>query len=193
MYRVTDTSTFEVPQDDDVEVVELVHQQLGIDEARSVTEQAFRRPLEKASQLLLVRTTFITHEAQNALLKLLEEPPITSRFLFLVPMDMQLLPTLASRLMVENVSEGDINHRFDDFMNASIADRLLQIETATKAKDTEWMRAIKSGLLGYISKVHSAKEKQTIELVTRLLLTRGASNKMLLEHAALGISRPGKK
>lgn len=193
MFRVADTTTFEIPQEEDVEVVEIVHQQLGIDEARNVTEQAFRRPLEKTSQLLLVRTTFITHEAQNALLKLLEEPPITSRFLFLVPMDMQLLPTLASRLVVETVSENDDNSQFNDFMNASIADRLSQIETATKVKDTEWMRAIKSGLLGYISKAHSAKEKQTIELVTRLLLTRGASNKMLLEHAALGISRPAKK
>tara|TARA_B100000508_G_scaffold38018_2_gene29797 strand:+ start:11529 stop:12131 length:603 start_codon:yes stop_codon:yes gene_type:complete len=192
LLRVTDIRESEQPAQEGVEVVDLLHEQLGIDEARALTERAYTRPSEAAVQLLLVRTLFITHEAQNALLKLLEEPPESTRFLFLAPPDLQLLPTLASRLVVEVAEQQGSGQMFEDFCNADLSDRLSQIETAAKSKDTEWMRQIKQGLLSYSSS-DSMSEKEAVEIVSRLLLTRGASNKMLLEHVALTLPRPAGK
>jgi len=189
MLRVADVNEASAPEIDDAEVLDFTHDQLGISEARSLTAKAYKRPAEASVQLLLVRTAFITHEAQNALLKLLEGPPSTTRFVFFVPYDLQILPTLTSRLAVEIVDDASTNETFAEFIKSSTAERIGQIEVATKNKDNEWMREIKRGLITKMVNSNSLEEKEVLELVSRLLLTRGASNKMLLEHAALTLPR----
>ena len=49
--------------------------QFGIDDVRALISVAYRRPEgAEVERLLLVATEFITEEAQQALLKLIEEP-----------------------------------------------------------------------------------------------------------------------
>jgi DNA polymerase-3 subunit delta' len=159
---------------------------LGVREAQQLVKNAHLRPAATSRQLCVVRAQFITLEAQNALLKVFEEPPHSTRFLLIVPRDFIVIPTLLSRCeTVDADIKAEENLSFVDFLSASFAERLALIDQAQKNKDTHWQRAIKKGLIEYLE-THTQQLKE-LEYAARLLLTRGASNKFLLEHAALTI------
>jgi len=161
-------------------------EKLGIDDARKIVLSAHARPAESLTQTFVLVAHFITLEAQNALLKVVEEPPESSRFVIVVPIDFVILPTILSRCQVTiDANQPDVSEVFTSFVTTGFKDRLAMIETAQKKKDTAWQQSIKSGLTGYVTK--HPELAQELEYCARLLLTRGASNKFLLEHAALTI------
>lgn len=167
----------------------------GIDDARALVKRAYQRPVEKREQVLVVRTDFISLEAQNALLKLLEEPPLSTKLVFVVPYEFSVLPTLISRFSEESIAgqENITNDAFEIFINQSYKDRLAAIDQATKKKDVEWQQSIKRGLINLVAKGEvSQSGLSECEYVARNLLTRGASNKMLLEQAALTLATRSK-
>lgn len=171
------------------EVFDVYIEKFGIDDAREIVRKAHSRPTNSEYTYLVVRTEFITHEAQNALLKVLEEPPTSTKLIFVVPPDLTLLATLESRFS-ETVSgildqAPETKEVFDKFIKANYADRLSMIESATKGKDIEWQRSIKQGLTYHLMVTKKDKSLTSLEYSVRTLLTRGASNKMLLEHIAL--------
>lgn len=173
---------------EDCEITDTTYEKLGISEVRELINQAHQRPMEGDCKLMIIRTEFITIEAQNALLKVLEEPPQSTSFIFVVPESFQFLPTLLSRFSqgVEGDKVTDENINFDEFLKSDIKKRLEDIETHIKKKDVAWQRSIKVGLIEYIKSQQSDKNKTAeLEFTARLLLTRGASNKMLLEQTAL--------
>jgi DNA polymerase III delta prime subunit len=167
------------------------YEKFGINEVREVVGQANLKPAQSDKLLIVIRLQSITVEAQNALLKILEEPPISTNFLFVVPEDIALLSTLESRfqrLQITSDSE-PANSEFSEFTKSTLKDQLTLIEKETKNKNTAWMQAIKSGLVQYLQSTPAdLPGYRELETVSRLLLTRGASNKMLLEHCALLMS-----
>lgn len=183
--RSTTVATALVPVTKQSEVVEMYYERFGIDLARSLIHTAYQRPQHSARQQLVVRAEFVTLEAQNALLKVLEEPPESTEFVFVLPFDFQLLPTLASRFgqWLEVTDETEAKE-FGDFLAATPAQRMMLIDVATKKKDHVWQQHIKTGLITYL-RTNSGAVNRDLEFVARTLLTRGASNKMLLEQAAL--------
>lgn len=70
----------------------------SVDDARAVANFASTSPLQADTKLVVVAATRIFHEAQNALLKLFEEPPAGVTMILVVPSLGQLLPTLRSRV-----------------------------------------------------------------------------------------------
>jgi DNA polymerase III delta prime subunit len=193
IFRVDLVRSFLLPLSifsDDVQ--EVCIDRFGIDDARELVKKAYSRPIEAVEQILVVRTDFITLEAQNALLKVLEEPPSSTKFVFVVPKDFIILPTLSSRFgeffsKEKNiVSETNQNIVFSEFMKNGYSERLSSIEQAIKKKDMEWQKSIKRGLIEYLEKPFEISSSlKELEYSARLLLTRGASNKMLFEHVAL--------
>ncbi len=164
--------------------------QFGIDLVRALIQSAHRRPQgEDEEQLIMVATEFITEEAQQALLKIIEEPPVSTKFVFVLPHGYTLLPTLESRFERQEGGEVVLNDSvFQAFLDSSYAMRMVAIEESSKKKDHVWQAAIKRGLIAYMrtrSKDMSQDTLRGLEYVARLLLTRGASNKFLLEHLAL--------
>ena len=85
----------------------------GIDDARELRDRASTRALglsvqgarsgARAGRVFIVVTPFMTTDAQNALLKTLEEPPGGALFFFIVPSPMTLLPTLRSRVQMLDI------------------------------------------------------------------------------------------
>lgn len=73
---------------------------LLIEEAKSVIYEAFLAEYEPKNIVIIAKK--IQQEAQNALLKVLEEPPNNVFFTIVVPSKNVLLPTIISRLMIEN-------------------------------------------------------------------------------------------
>lgn len=175
-----------LPPFDTAECYDTSLPRFGIDDARELTLQAHTRPRAAEEKIFVLRIDFITLEAQNALLKLFEEPPKTSRFLLLVPPDLPLLDTLLSRVEPLRLDVLPASTEvFDAFLAADLKERMAVIERATKTKDHEWQRSIKSGLIRYLERSPRSRHYRELEFVARSLLTRGASNKMLFEHAAL--------
>lgn len=170
----------------DSELVPLTYERLGIDNARELQRLAYSTPSQAAHQVLVVRTRDITLEAQNALLKLLEEPPATTQCVFLVPVTATLLPTLLSRVIEERLVSAapvSVSAQWTELASASMAERLKLIDTKLKAKDTNWLAAIQQSLVAWIGQGQTVTP--SIQLVSERLNTRGASNKMLLELLAL--------
>jgi hypothetical protein len=172
-----------------VEVYDQYFEKLGINDARELVRLAYGRPSKDEKLCLVVRANFINLEAQNALLKILEEPPESSQFIFVLPNDFTVLPTLASRFNQVHNLRNDTNGQtaeFDTFLVSGYKDRLAAIDLSVKNKDSVWQRAIKSGLIAYLkSDGRRQINYKELEFVARTLLTRGASNKMLLEHMSL--------
>jgi DNA polymerase III delta prime subunit len=165
---------------------QVILERFGIDDARELVRQAYQRPREGERQVLVVCTDFITHEAQNALLKVLEEPPLSTQFLFVLPPDFSLLPTLASRFQVVSAPPQTATAAdFVQFLSLSYQERISLIETKLKQSDTLWQRAMKLGLITYLEQGKNQQQLAELEYVARTLLTRGASNKMLFEQLAL--------
>ena len=193
LLQLPDVSTYEAETATPEMYVEVFREEkLGIEDVRRLIEKANLMPMNGATQqLLVVATPLITVEAQQALLKIVEEPPETTRFRFVVPIGMRLLPTLLSRFSVADVEiDNSATEEFAQFAEASIGERMTQIEVATREKDTTWQTAIKNGLVTHLKQnqgEYTAEQLTSLAYVASTLLTRGASNKFLLEELALTI------
>lgn len=180
----------------DAEVI--VCESFDIAQARALAEKAATRPIAGEKRYFVVSCAYIPHEAQNALLKLFEDPPATAQFYIIVPRAELILPTLRSRLHVlyeSPVVGRALNPETSAFLGAAFADRLEQIAMLAKAKDAHAMRVLINGIeraAGFgVGKY--VREKQDVSYLADVLMastyaeTRGASHKMLLEHLALSI------
>ncbi|MBY0310102.1 hypothetical protein K2Q16_03085 [Patescibacteria group bacterium] len=163
----------------------------GIDDSRALALEVQHTDPVGRERLFVLDATSLTVEAQNALLKVLEEPPRGVSFHCFFAAGAALLPTVLSRLSVvggsSNVSN-DVGEVFAAWQRLPIAGQLGEIEKRTKDKDQVWIEAIKQGALAFIAPhmvtiPQSSAQRLYFALTT--IGTRGASNKMLLEEVAL--------
>lgn len=70
-----------------------------LEDARAVEKESYIA--ESDEKIIVLMAHSFRHEAQNFLLKLLEEPPKNIKFLIVVPSKNLLLPTIKSRLICE--------------------------------------------------------------------------------------------
>ena len=177
-------------------------EQWEIADARALCERAGSRPIVGDKRSFVISCTQLTLEAQNALLKLFEDPPATAQFYLIVPRAGVLLPTLCSRLHL--VYEEDEPMSAPDeattlFLNSSFSERMLKIaelaKEKEKIKDTQPMRMLLRGIehAAGFAVLRDAQGKGVASFLSDVLVvsiyseTRGASHKMLLEHLALSI------
>lgn len=173
---------------DDCEQITLTYDRLGIGEARTLQSLAYSKPAESTYKCIVFRAYDITVEAQNALLKLLEEPPVSTRCVIIVPHTLRLLPTLLSRVQeVYSDTALEQSDVWQTFVAAPVAERLTQIETNIKAKDAAWLVEMHRSLIAWMRADTSVTP--ALQLVAERLQTRGASNKMLLELLALELKQ----
>ncbi|MCX2682358.1 DNA polymerase III subunit delta' [Campylobacter sp. MIT 21-1685] len=72
-----------------------------IEDARAVERESYIA--ESSEKIIIMMAYLYKNEAQNFLLKLLEEPPRNIKFLLVVPSKNLLLPTIKSRLVCERI------------------------------------------------------------------------------------------
>jgi hypothetical protein len=185
LVRTVEVSTYQHPETT-ATVLNNTLDTMGIGDVRAVTAQAQLRPATDGGQVFVIAASFITHEAQNALLKLFEEPPVDTAFVLVVPPAFQLLPTLQSRIGQETtIADSRENQTWTLFLAASYADRLQQVDSWQKSKDPQWLSQMVAGVHSVSSQEVELEAMQVLQFVGQKLQTRGASNKMLLEHLAL--------
>ena len=163
-------------------------QPFGINDARNLERWAIGKPLIGEPKVSLIVTKSITHEAQNALLKVLEEPPMGTYIFINLENLSGLLPTFISRIMIlgapqlsgenERLAES-IGHKF---LNFKIKNRLLMIRSLSKKEDKNDMKELIKNLetIAYKEKA-SANQMKNILTAKIFASARGSSPKMLLE------------
>ncbi|MBM3261136.1 hypothetical protein FJY93_01820 [Candidatus Kaiserbacteria bacterium] len=74
--------------------------QFGIDDAHELSVRSLTRATREKGRVFVITTAIMTIEAQNALLKTIEEPTAGTRFFFILPAPETLLPTVRSRAQI---------------------------------------------------------------------------------------------
>lgn len=171
------------------DVLHLLRERFSIDDARELSSLSLQTPFEAQKRTFILVVKDIAVEAQNALLKLFEEPPAHAQFYIVAPPTLALLPTLRSRLRVEDVSidRSLLNESFLAFRKASYADRIAIIALKTKEKDRVWISELLLGCELEYGKEAAANAEllRALVFIRRYIDTKGASAKMLLEELAL--------
>ena len=120
---------------------------IGIAEVRTLQENLSLRPYERENKIVLIyEAQNLTIEAQNSLLKALEEPDITSLIYLTAPDSSFLLPTIASRCQIiylpnkngveiDEKEEQKTNELFQNLLKASAGKRFKILEEEGIAKD----------------------------------------------------------
>lgn len=170
----------------------------GVEDSRELETFARRRGSSTPDKLAVVTCHTLTHEAQNALLKLLEDAPEGLHVILNVPSFSVLLPTLRSRLFLialESTSRSipDIETA-KEFMRSGKKERLEFLVPLIESKDRRVARTFLDGLEVYLAERLSKKtELQATQGLTevvgtrRYLADRSPSLKLLLENLALAI------
>jgi len=177
--------------DSELEILESAA--LNMDEVRHLIASAQRKPVGFTKKTLLIVTNkFSVDAVQHALLKILEEPPTTTQFVFCLPDTLQLLPTVSSRVEeVRSIKDTDNSVLWNNFLSMNYAERIDYLAKGFTKKDTVWEGELFKALTTWLS----SKEYQKLDLNTQAraqiaeclsyLTEPGASKKMLFEAISL--------
>ncbi len=170
---------------------------LSVSDARAIVEFAGRSALVSgAFKIIIVAFSTVTPEAQNALLKTLEEPVKDTYIFLLTPSVDMLLPTVLSRcqqVSLDNLEVEPPSESAEAFIRAGAQERLKIIEKIVKGKDKSTNKAqmlgILSGVEAYLAEHKELPEwQQKVEAVLQAkqyMHGKGAMVKMLMESVAL--------
>ncbi len=173
---------------------------VGVDEARELTDIAGRSAFgEDSLSIIFLAASRLTHEAQNALLKITEEPKSSLRMFVVVDNDVELLPTLLSRL--EDITDA-FGHRVsktgnaeaEKFVSSGLKERLKVAEKIAKDEEThvfeEFLRNIEK-FVWHSKFKHEGERKTALNAVAfakKQASFQSRPKRMVLE--ALAISLP---
>jgi DNA polymerase III delta prime subunit len=164
-------------------------EQFLIDDANKLIADAHLRSVGE-KKIFIHSFGFITHEAQNALLKLFEEPPQGTHFFLIVPTVSLLLPTVRSRMQVIKASkdieanETALSKQVQTFLNANKADRMVLVKdiAADRSRAALFFDALEHAL---VKRTKSTETLEALYQAKNYIRDRGASPKILLEYLAL--------
>ncbi len=172
------------------------YRQFGIDDARELRERASLRALGER-RIFIVAAPDLNREAQNALLKTLEEPPESVLFFFILPSPEALLGTLRSRVQILRMSDihiTNIEHPSIDmekFLAAAPQKRLDMLKPLLE-KDEDEKRDM-GEILAFLTSLENKLQKCPEGLIAvyrarKFITDKGALVKPLLEQIALLVS-----
>jgi DNA polymerase III delta prime subunit len=162
----------------------------SVDDSRSISEWQSRRPILGDRKYCILSAKAYTNSAQNALLKIIEEPKSGTRFCVVVPNKHILLDTIISRVEVLSVSKKQISDELGQkFIKASIKKRLEMISKIIEDEGDLVIfleDIIKS--LNILTEVGKRKAiLEAVGFVQRSFFNHGVSRKNLLEFLACEI------
>jgi DNA polymerase III delta prime subunit len=171
--------------------IELVNEAiLSIATVRMIVQSAYKKPFEKKIKTIIITSNQIAIEAQHALLKILEEPPLSTKFIIVLPSVSGLLPTFCSRLFHLNRDDQAAQlllqpNNFSSFLAQSYAKRLAGIATLVKATDSLALEQLRSAAILWLAANSAFLSRAKIAWCLAELPSRGSAKKMLWEEIAL--------
>lgn len=184
-------------------VVEQVN--FTVDNARELRQWQELTSANGGKKVYVVYTDFITREAENALLKTLEEPVPETHIIFAVPKPDTLLPTLLSRVRVmfptnSSAKNFDEDKSAEKFLHMNLGNRMAYVaKLIEKSDDDDASAQVREKALAFIDQLEknlsekllqttSKADQEKIESILKLkryLFISGASVRIILETIAL--------
>ena len=170
----------------------------GIDDVREIQSLESKRPSAGEKKIFVLSMNTITREAQNALLKTLEEPTSGTHFFILMRSSETLLPTLLSRMHVVGLPEKAPASAFaKQFLSSSAPERLALIEDIIASKNKsdalELVNRLESELYGGTDFVKDesvpTEAFEALRSVRSYLADQSSSVKILLEYLSVTLPR----
>jgi hypothetical protein len=183
-----------------------VYESFTMDNSGEIKDWHSRRGIGENKKICIIATNFINREAEQTLLKIIEEPSESTHFFIIVPDSSVLLETIISRVHVvktKQLVDIDLQKLVSSFISSTPKDRIDKIAVIIKEnKDEENSGKLRSFATQFVNEIESVfyqkfkkdrNNKQIKFILDELqksrdyLSTSGASVKMILEHLALVI------
>lgn len=177
--------------------------QLDIDDARRIVDFNSKKSFGDVhgNKVIFIEINSAGHQAQNALLKTLEEPSSKTYFFIIVPSASILLPTIKSRVQIYGINEFFDGNKLNEsdvslaklFLQSDVPKRLEMIKEMMDNDNPSALVRFLNDLEITIHKLVKEKAKKRLNSneLSALVLAReyfadpGASKKMLLEYLAM--------
>jgi DNA polymerase III delta prime subunit len=176
-------------KDEECYAEKLLFDSLKIKQARKISSAAENKNTSNERRIFLIGFNAVTREAQNSLLKTLEEPPAGTSFVLLVPTSSILLKTIQSRCIAITL-ECELPSEIL-FLKASYNERLEQIKIILEDKEqisafyAALEREIKERISSSVRAPDAAKILTLLFAYKHTLTSNSTSSKYLLEEIAL--------
>lgn len=191
----------------DPDLVVLRYNLFSVEDARKLADIAVAAPVGE-HKVITVSVTRFFHEAQNALLKLFEEPPANVTLILVIPSEGMLLPTLRSRL-TELPADGtahELSPIAQEFLSADSDEReklvTKLVDRSKSDKDEEKQQArndavrLAEDLVRVADRMRKGKDNREARTFIDdlmhflpLLHTRSAPIKLIYEHLLIVIPK----
>lgn len=175
------------------DVLRTHHESFGIDDARRVCDFASKKAIN-GTQVFILSFDAITLEAQNALLKTLEEPTPNTYFFIVITSSELLLPTVLSRTQLIALEQGTSQGHYEfaqEILAARPGERLSLVKSLLENKDKvqilRLLDSLETQLYQTLTREGSMYTKVFYEimLVREYMRDRSPSIKVLIEHLLL--------
>lgn len=183
-----------------------VYESFTMNDSEQIKDWHSKSGITEGKRICIIATKFINREAEQTLLKIIEEPRENTHFFIIIPDSSVLLPTIISRVHViktEQQIDKDIIKEVLSFLSSSPKVRIdivaLIIKNNKDEENSGQLRYYATSFVNEIENIFYQKfkkdknDKNTIFILEELqkargyLSTPGASVKMILEHLALVI------
>ncbi len=178
-------------------------QSIGIETVILIQKKLFLKPFKSTKKLIIIEDAeFLTKQAQNALLKVLEEPPANTIIFLGTQTKEVLLPTILSRCQIIELEEeqkklsektiDELNNFIETLRDMSIGERLKQAEQLAKDKEkaTLWIEnlilVMREKLLDDYS-LETVYEIKKLQSLHTLLKTTNVNPRFALEETLLSL------
>jgi len=174
---------------------------LDVDDSRKLKDLHQNKPTVFNKKIFVVNANFITEKAQNAMLKLFEEPSGQTHFFLIMPSSQNIIPTLKSRMIIlehEESSSSSVNGI--NFIKVSIGERMeiikklmdsISDEEKSKMEAVSLINSIEMELKNKTDFLKTDKKQlkvfEEIEKIRQYASDASPSLKMLLEYLAISL------
>ncbi len=166
------------------DLYEVVYDGFGIEESRLLKDFFSTRSFGEGKKVALVRTPRMTREAQNALLKISEEPAPGQHLFLIIPSSGLLIDTLKSRAQI--IVRKNVDGAADDsFLKLSIPERLKIVQKIATKKDKEVGIELLDTLIAVLKKKKMHAALAEVYQARSYIGDQSSSLKLILEHISL--------
>lgn len=186
------------------DVLSQSYESFTMENSEEIKDWHSRKGITKSKKVCILSTNFINREAEQTLLKIIEEPAENTHFFIIMPDTSLLADTILSRVQLIKIKQTEDTSKGKEilkFISSAPKDRINIVAQIIKEnKDEESSGRLRSTAISFVNNLESIfyqkfkknkKDKQIKFVLEELQKSReylsipGASVKMILEHLAL--------
>lgn len=172
--QISQFDILQITQEEESSKKKSAKKSLGIETIKSLQQDVFLTPVQGKKKLIVIHDAFLlTVEAQNALLKLLEEPPVHLLLILVTNSLNSLLPTIQSRCFIINLTQNErvspLSEEEKTFWQTLSRQAIFEVaekKGKTKEEAIEWSKRL---IEQFEQELHVLNNTLTIQQYTNLL------------------------